>query len=69
MLEIIPIIKKNANAEVVARILKATSHKYDCTMEIDFSEGERKIEFVGHDDCKQLIIEDVRGIFEGGREN
>jgi len=36
MSPIVPITFEDTNVEVLARIVKATSEKFDCTMEIDF---------------------------------
>jgi len=54
---------EDTNAEVLARIVKATSHKYDCSMEIDFSDGNRTTRFVGDETLKHHIAEEVRSLF------
>ena len=59
----INIAKVDANAEVLARIVKATSRKYDCSMEIDFNDGNRITKFVGDDSLKPHIAEEVSNIF------
>ena len=59
----IPIRFEDTNIEVLARIVKAASRKFDCSMEIDFSNGNRKVEFVGDDFYKPLIVEEVEEIF------
>lgn len=63
MIESIYIHKEDTNAEVVARIVKATSRKYDCSMEIDFQEGNRIAQFVGDENLRPAIAEDVQKIF------
>ena len=50
---------ENVNHEVMARIMKATSHKYDCDIEIDFSCGKRKINFIGDPNMKPHIAVEV----------
>jgi len=57
------ISSENTNAEVLARIVKASSHKYDCSMEIDFSNGNRVTKFVGDETVMSHIAEEVRNIF------
>ena len=64
----IPIRFEDTNIEVLARIVKAASRKFDCSMEIDFTNGNRKVEFVGDDFYKPLIVDEVEEIFskDGG---
>jgi len=57
------IASEDTNAEVLARIIKAASHKYDCSMEIDFNNGKRVTKFVGDEVLKPHIAEEVRKIF------
>jgi len=61
----IPIKREDTNIEVLARIVKAASRKFDCSMEIDFTNGNRKVEFVGVGDdfYKPIIVEEVEEIF------
>ena len=47
MTDIIPVNIEDTNAEVLAMIVKATSRKYDCSIDIDFQNGNRKAEFIG----------------------
>lgn len=54
---------EDANIEVLARIAKAASHKFDCSMNIDFKNGNRKVEFIGDEFYKPLIAEEVLEIF------
>ena len=61
---IIPITREETNAEILARIVKAESRKYDCSMEIDFSQDNRISKFVGDESLKPHIIEDVHNIFD-----
>ena len=59
----IPIKIEDANIEVLARIAKAASHKFDCSINIDFKNGNRKVEFIGDEFYKPLIAEEVLEIF------
>ena len=56
---------KNKNIMTVDR---AASRKFDCSMEIDFTNGNRKVEFVGDDFYKPLIVDEIEEIFskDGG---
>lgn len=53
---------ENTNAEVLARIMKSTASKYDCSVDIDFSDGRRDIEFIGDEEVKRHVIEEVADI-------
>ena len=59
----IPIKMEDTNIEVLARIAKAASHKFDCSMNIDFKNGNRIVEFIGDEFYKPLIAEEVLDIF------
>jgi len=59
----INIAREDTNTEVLARIVKAESRKYDCSMEIDFSNGNRITKFVGDETLKPHIADEVRKIF------
>jgi hypothetical protein len=63
MLNAIPITIESANSEIWARIVKAEARKYDCDVNIDFSKGNRKAEFIGDKTYMTHILEDVRQIF------
>jgi hypothetical protein len=60
----IPVKIEDTNIEVLARIVKAASRKYDCSMDIDFQNGNRKVEFIGDETFKPFIAEEVECIFE-----
>ena len=60
---IVPVRFEDANKEIMARIVKAASKKYDCTMKIDFQKGRRTAEFIGDDLYKPIIAEEVESIF------
>ena len=64
MPSIIPIKIEDTNIEVMAMIVKAASRKFDCSMDIDFRNGNRKAEFIGDEIFKPLIAEEVECIFE-----
>jgi len=63
MNEFMHITREDTNAEVLARIVKAASRKYDCSMEIDFTRDNRISKFVGDEALKTHIAEEVRSIF------
>jgi len=58
------ITREDTNDEILARIIKASSQKYNCSMEIDFDNGKRTARFLGDEDLKPHIAEEVRGIFK-----
>jgi hypothetical protein len=55
---------EDTNLEVMARIVKAASRKYNCDVEIDFSNGIRKVVFIGDEEMKPYIAGEVLDIFE-----
>ena len=57
------ITREDTNAEVLARIIKAASHKYECSMVINFSNDNRISKFIGDEALKQHIAEEVRNMF------
>lgn len=59
----IPLHIKNVSAEIWARILKAVSRKYGCSIHIDFSQGHVEMEFIGDEASKKHITEEVKGMF------
>ena len=63
-LNMVPIQIEDANLEIMARIVKAASHKYNCDVEIDFSNGVRKAVFTGDEEMKAYIAEEILDIFE-----
>lgn len=64
MLNKIPVQIEETNQEVLARIIKATARKYNCNLVIDFSNGNRKVEFTGDEACKPLILEELKDILK-----
>ena len=44
-------------------LVKAASRKFDCSMDIDFQNGNRKAEFIGDEIFKPSIAEEVECIF------
>jgi hypothetical protein len=60
----IPVKIEDTNIEILARIVKAASRKYDCSMDIDFQNGNRKVKFIGDETFKPFIAEEVECIFE-----
>ena len=69
MLNKVPIRKVDANAEILARIIKSVSQKYECSLKIDFADGKRVVEFIGDDQCKAWIAEEVEAIFKKTMEH
>jgi hypothetical protein len=63
-INMVPIQFEDANLEVMARIVKAASHKYHCNVEIDFNNGVRKVVFTGDEEMKACIACEVLNIFE-----
>jgi hypothetical protein len=59
----IPVKIEDTNMEVLAMIVRALSRKYDCSMDIDFQNGNRKAEFIGDEIFKPFISEEVECIF------
>jgi hypothetical protein len=60
----IPVQIEETNKEVLARIIKATAKKYNCNLVIDFSNGNRKVEFTGDEACKPLIVAELKEILK-----
>jgi len=60
----VPINIEDANLEIMARIVKAASRKYNCDVEIDFSNGVRKVVFTGDDETKAAIAGEVLDMFQ-----
>jgi hypothetical protein len=60
----IRINREETNTEVLARIVKAVSKKYNCSVEIDFQDGKRTFEFVGDEASKSRIAREVQNIFD-----
>lgn len=61
---VVPIQFEDTNLEVMARIVKAASRKYNCNVEIDFSNGARKVVFTGDEEMKGYISAEILDIFE-----
>ncbi|MGD9330055.1 MAG: hypothetical protein PVJ53_02020 [Desulfobacterales bacterium] len=55
---------EETNLEILARIAKAAARKYDCSLTIDFQNGERRIEFIGSSKCKAQIADTVENYFK-----
>ena len=62
----IPINHEETNLEVLARIAKAAARKFDCSLDIDFNNGNRRIEFIGDEANKKLIAAEMEYLFDGG---
>ena len=59
----IPIATEETNIEILARIAKATSKKWGCTMQIDFYNGNRTVLFSGDPECRPVIVYELEEIF------
>ena len=59
----VKINQEETNLEVLARITKATAQKYDCSLDIDFQDGKRRIEFIGDQERKAQIASTVENYF------
>lgn len=64
MLNEIPIKIEETYKEILARIIKATARKFNCNITIDFSNGNRTVEFIGDETCKPLIVKELNDIFK-----
>ena len=60
---------EDTNLEIMARIVKAASRKYNCDVEIDFSNGIRKVVFTGDEEMKAYIAEEILDIFESKEQD
>jgi len=61
----IRITREETNLEILARIARATARKYDCSMTIDYHDGNRRIEFSGDPSSKAKIAHTLATYFEG----
>jgi hypothetical protein len=61
---ILPITIEETNIEVLAKIIKAECEKLDCTLNIDFKNGHREIEYVGEEEYRSHIAQQVFDIFK-----
>lgn len=59
MERIIPTSLEDTSMEVLARIVKSTSRHYGCSMEIDFKDGRRQAKFIGDEELKPHIADEV----------
>jgi hypothetical protein len=64
MKEKIKISIENTNDEILARIAKAISKKFNCSLHIDYSKGKRVVEFIGNPIYKSQIAEEIHNIFK-----
>ena len=62
----IPINHEDTTIEILARIAKATARKFNCTLHIDYSNGQRRIEFIGDETHKALIAAEIESLFNPG---
>lgn len=64
----VKINREETNLEILARIAKAAARKYDCTLTIDFHDGNRRIAFCGDSTAKQKIADTLETYFRGASE-
>lgn len=64
----VKINREETNLEILALIAKAAARKYDCSVTIDFQNGQRRIEFTGNHRCKAQIASTVENYFKKPRE-
>ena len=64
----VKINREETNLEILARIAKAAARKYDCTLTIDFRDGNRRIAFCGDSTAKQKIADTLETYFRGTSE-
>ena len=60
----IPIANEETNIEILARIAKATSKKWGCTMHIDFYNGNRTVIFSGDPEYRSCIVYELTDILD-----
>ena len=65
----IKINREETNLEILARIAKAAARKYDCSMTIDFHNGNRRIEFSGNPAAKEKIANTLATYFNASAPN
>jgi len=59
----IPLRIEDTSMEIYARIARAEAHKYDCSIDIDFSDSNRNISLRGDKSNVPYIMEEVKNIF------
>ena len=57
----IPIIKRNANLEILAKMINSVAKHYDC--HVDYVADENRLQFVGDQDCCRHISEETLALF------
>ena len=60
---LVPIQEKDVSLEIAARITRAMARKYGCDIEIDFSNGNQKVLFLGSPEAKEGVVGEVWDIF------
>jgi len=59
----IPVRIEDTSMEIYARIARAEAQKFDCSIDIDFSDTNRNISLVGDKSNVPHIMEEVKNIF------
>jgi hypothetical protein len=65
-MDAIPIIRKNANLEIITKILNSVAQKYECR--IEYLADENRLTFKGDIDCCRHITEEALGLFQKNKE-
>lgn len=60
---------EETNLEILARIAKAAARKYDCSMTIDFQNGNRHIAFSGDQASREKIVNTLATYFKTPSDN
>ncbi len=59
----IPLNLEDTSMEIFARIARQEAHKYDCSMDIDYTGTNRNIRMRGDCACTPQILENLKNIF------
>ncbi|MBF0099374.1 MAG: hypothetical protein HQK77_00550 [Desulfobacterales bacterium] len=52
---------EETNLEIFDRMVKATAKKYDCSLHIDFQNGNKVVKFIGANSYLPHIVDEVLG--------
>lgn len=61
----LPIIIKNANLEILAKIIDASAKHYQC--HVYYVAEDNRLEFHGDKECCKHLTEETLALFPGGR--
>ena len=57
----IPIVVRNKNLEILARMINSVAEKYEC--HVEYLDDENRLEFHGDQDCCRHITEETLALF------